>query len=156
MKRMMAAFALSAATALTAACGRDGETASTPAPAAGVGTLATAPSAGSADVPAAPGAPAFAVLYPGATLDEPALSASGPAGPGGLVTYTTEAEPAAVITFYEDRAAASGLLPVMAMNQGDARAYGAADADGGASLQVVASPTETGTTSVQLTWVAGA
>ncbi|MBX9616520.1 MAG: hypothetical protein K2X25_13060, partial [Caulobacteraceae bacterium] len=117
---------------------------------------ATASGPGSAGVPAAPGAPAFAVLYPGATLDEPALSASGPAGPGGLVTYTTEADPAAVITFYEDRAAAAGLLPVMAMNQGDARAYGAADADGGVSLQVVASPTETGATSVQLTWVAGA
>ncbi|WP_396594318.1 hypothetical protein [Brevundimonas sp. R86498] len=156
MKRIMAALALSAATALTAACGRDGETGASIAPEERGGTTTPAPFSSTAGVPAAPGAPAFAVLYPGASLDDPALSASGPAGPGGLVTYTTEADPAAVIAFYEDRAAAAGLLPVMAMNQGDARAYGAADPDGDVTLQVVASLTEAGTTSVQLTWVAGA
>jgi hypothetical protein len=153
---MMAALALSAAVTLTVACGRETGAETATASAARAGTDTPAPSPGTAGVPAAPGAPAFAVLYPGAVLDAPALSASGPAGPGGLVTYTTEADPAAVITFYEDRAAAAGLAPVMAMNQGDARAYGAADAEGGATLQVVASPTDSGATSVQLTWVAGA
>lgn len=104
---------------------------------------------------AAPGAPTFAVLYPGAAADSPALSADGPDGPGGLVTYTTQADPDAVIAFYRQKAEAAGLSSVMAMNQGLARAYGAAATDVGASLQVVASPTDDGETSVQLSWSAG-
>lgn len=156
MKRVMAALALSAAATLTAACGpevRDGATAAAPAEAAEASGVSAGVATG---VPAAPDAPAFAVLYPGALLEQPAISASGPAGPGGLVTYTTDAGPDAVIAFYRTRAEAAGLASVMAMNQGDARAYGAADADGATNLQVVASPTEAGTTSVQLSWVAGA
>jgi len=156
MKRMMAALALSAAAALPAACGREVDEA--PPPASGL--PAQAPVAAgpgeAAGLPAAPDAPAFAVLYPGASLDEPGISASGPMGQGGLVTYTTDAGPDAVIAFYRRQAEAAGLSSVMAMNQGEARAYGAAGKDGGANLQVVASPTEGGTTSVQLSWSAGA
>jgi hypothetical protein len=156
MKRIMAALALSAAAALPAACGREVEEA--PAPASGVSAQVAVPPEPGAPVglPAAPGAPAFAVLYPGASLDEPGISASGPMGPGGLVTYMTDAGPDAVIAFYRAQAEAAGLSSVMAMNQGEARAYGAAGKDGKANLQVVASPTETGTTSVQLSWSAGA
>ncbi|MNX38940.1 hypothetical protein D3C86_692840 [compost metagenome] len=103
------------------------------------------------------GAPAFAALYPGAQADGPATVATGPTGPGGLITFTTEAAPEAVVAFYRQRAEAAGLAPVMAMNQGEARAYGAAARkDNGATLQVVASPGEGGLTSVQLTWSAGA
>lgn len=102
------------------------------------------------------GAPIFAALYPGAQADAPATVASGPAGPGGLITFTTDATPEAVIAFYRQRAEAAGLAPVMAMNQGEARAYGAsARKDKGATLQVVAAPGEGGLTSVQLTWSAG-
>ncbi len=168
MKRLIAALALAATAALPAACGREVEkrddSAPSPAAAESVETPASstppipAPAAGPnspAGSAAAPGAPAFAVLYPGASLDEPAVTASGPTGPGGLVTYTTEADPEAVIAFYRARAEAAGLSSVMAMNQGEARAYGAAGADVGANLQVVASPTETGETSVQLSWSAG-
>ena len=110
-----------------------------------------------ADATAIDGAPAFAALYPGAQTDAPATLASGPTGPGGLITFTTEAAPEAVVAFYRQRAEAAGLAPVMAMNQGEARAYGAAarKADG-PTLQVVASPGEDGLTSVQLTWSAGA
>ncbi|MNU78977.1 hypothetical protein D3C71_685810 [compost metagenome] len=102
------------------------------------------------------GAPAFAALYPGAQADGPATVATGPTGPGGLIIFTTEAAPEAVVAFYRQRAEAAGLAPVMAMNQGEARAYGAAarKADG-PTLQVVASPGEDGLTSVQLTWSAG-
>ena len=109
-----------------------------------------------ADAAAIDGAPAFAALYPGAQADGPATIANGPAGPGGLITFTTDAAPDAVVAFYRQRAEAAGLAPVMAMNQGEARAYGAAarKADG-ATLQVVASPGEDGLTSVQLTWSAG-
>ena len=71
-------------------------------------------------------------------------------------TFATEAEPDAVVAFYREHAEAAGLTSVMGMNQGDARAYGAAGAQpNGASLQVVASPGETDRTSVQLTWNAG-
>ena len=67
------------------------------------------------------------------------------------------AAPDAVVAFYRQRAEAAGLAPVMAMNQGEARAYGAAARTAnGATMQVVASPGEGGLTSVQLTWSAGA
>ncbi|MNO07877.1 hypothetical protein D3C81_2302640 [compost metagenome] len=73
------------------------------------------------------------------------------------MTFTTDAAPDAVVAFYRQRAEAAGLAPVMAMNQGEARAYGAAARkENGATLQVVAAPGEGGLTSVQLTWSAGA
>ncbi len=108
-------------------------------------------------VPAAPGAPDYAALYPGAALDQPATIADGPDGAGGLVTFTTAASPDEVVAFYRNRAEAAGLSSVMGMNQGDARAYGAAGGQNGATnLQVVAAPGEGGETSVQLSWSAGA
>ena len=115
-----------------------------------------------AATPAAPataieGAPAFAALYPGAQTDTAPVTASGPDGPGGIVTFTTDATPDAVIDFYRQRAEKAGLSPIMAMNQGEARAYGAsARTEKGASLQVVAAPDEDGLTSVQLSWSDGA
>lgn len=103
------------------------------------------------------GAPAFAVLYPGAQADGAPIAANGPGGPGGLITFNTDADPEAVVAFYRQRAEQAGLASIMAMNQGEARAYGAAaSGDKGASLQVVASPGEDGLTSVQLSWSAGA
>ncbi|TPW02178.1 MAG: hypothetical protein FD125_2183, partial [bacterium] len=106
--------------------------------------------------PAAPGAPAFAVVYPGGTVEGPATVARGPDGPGGILSFTTEAAPDAVIDFYRQRAESAGLASVMAMNTGDARAYGAAASDGsGKLLRVVATPVEDGPTSVQLDWTAG-
>lgn len=105
--------------------------------------------------PAAPGAPSFAVLYPGGTIDERVLGQGGPTGDGGLVTFVTDASPEAVIAFYETRAKAADLAPVMAMTQGETRAYGAAEpGPEGASLSVVASPGDDGT-SVQLSWSEG-
>ena len=105
---------------------------------------------------AADGPPSFAVVYPGAQVDGQPLAAGGEAGPGGLVTFTTNASPDDVVAFYRERAEKAGLRSVAGMNQGETRAYGAAaDAVNGASLQVVATPTETGETSVQLGWSAG-
>lgn len=112
--------------------------------------------AGGAAPAAADGAPSFAVLYPGAQVDGQPLAAGGEAGPGGLITFTTSASPDDVVAFYRERAEKAGLRSVAGMNQGETRAYGAAaDAVNGASLQVVATPTETGQTSVQLGWSAG-
>jgi hypothetical protein len=115
---------------------------------------ATAPAAMSA--PAAPGAPAFAALYPGAQVDGAPTQATGAAGDGGLVTFRTAATPDEVVAFYRERAEGAGLRSVMGMNQGDARAYGAAGGEPeGASLQVVAAPGDDGETSVQLSWSEG-
>ena len=102
---------------------------------------------------AANGVPAFAVLYPGGTVEGDPVLAGGTAGPGGLVTYLTDADPETVIAFHRQKAEAAGLASVMAMNQGEARAYGAAK--GANNLQVVAAPTPEGSTSVQLSWSAG-
>ncbi len=162
MKRILAAMALACVAVAPAACGpKDGEKAAaeTPPPVEAAESAAStapattpAPSAGPA---AAPDAPAFAVLYPGATLETAPVTATGPTGPGGIATYTTDADPDAVIAFHRARAEAAGLSSSMAMNQGDARAYGATSVDGRANLQVVASATEDGPTSVQLSWSAG-
>lgn len=107
--------------------------------------------------------PAFAAIYPGGVVEGDPLNVDGAAGRGGLVTFTTSADPAQVVAFYRERAEAAGLQSVTSMNQGEARAYGAAaqkpgaaPSPTGASVQVVASPSGDGATSVQLTWSGGA
>lgn len=164
MKRTLAATALVAAMAL-AGCSPPAEKA---APAAAEAAAETAPKAAppaaaapaespaDAAAPAAPGAPAFAVVYPGGIAQGPVTVARGPDGPGGILSFTTEATPDAVVAFYRQRAEAAGLASVMAMNTGEARAYGAAAGDGsGKLLHVVATPVEGGPTSVQLDWTNG-
>ena len=105
-------------------------------------------------------APTYAVVYPGGEVEGIPTIATGPTGPGGLLTFVSDAPPETIIDFYRQRAEAAGLSSVMAMNQGEAKAYGAVQAqDGtqnGASVQVVAAPLEGGQTSVQLSWSAGA
>ena len=165
MKRIVAA-ALMAGAAGLAACDRK---AADPAATADPTTATAAPTTSASETPVAPsaafespaaqpiveGAPAFAVLYPGGEIEAPATIASSAAGPGGLVAFRSDADPATIVEFYRARAEAAGLSSVMAMNMGEARSYGAAKADAGANLQVVASPVEGGQTSVQLSWSAG-
>lgn len=98
------------------------------------------------------GAPEFAAVYPGGVVDGAPVAGTVEDASGGLVTYLTEAAPETVIAFHRERAEAAGLTSVMAMNQGEARAYGAATDQN--NLQVVASPTPDGRTSVQLSWSA--
>jgi len=112
----------------------------------------TAPAEGAVRVA---NAPDFAAVYPGGVVETPPTVAGGPAGPGGLVTFTTDAKPEAVIGFYKQRAEAAGLAPVMSLNRGDTVAYGAAEPANGAMVQVVATAVEKAPTSVQLTWSAG-
>jgi hypothetical protein len=120
-------------------------------PSSGTPGRATPAAAPRADATtAADGAPAFAVVYPGGTVEGPPVTAASDEAAGGLVTYLTDAEPDAVIAFHREKAEAAGLASVMAMNQGEARAYGAAKDQ--TNLQVVASPTPEGRTSVQLSW----
>lgn len=162
MKRTLAATALVAAMAM-AGCSPPAEEAAPAAAEAETAADAVAPTAAApaespvaAAAPAAPGAPAFAVVYPGGTAQGPVTVARGPDGPGGILSFTTEATPDAVVAFYRQRAEAAGLASVMAMNTGEARAYGAAAGDGsGKLLHVVATPVEGGQTSVQLDWTNG-
>lgn len=161
MKRTLAAAALMATMAM-AGCSQapaDEAPAAAEAVAAAdaAAPVAAAPTGSSAAAtPAAPGAPAFAVVYPGGTTQGPVTVARGPDGPGGILSFTTEATPDAVVAFYRQRAEAAGLASVMAMNTGEARAYGAAAKDdSGKLLHVVATPVENGPTSVQLDWTNG-
>ena len=162
MKRTLAATAMVAAMAL-AGCSPPAEEAAPVVAEAETAADAVAPTAAApaespvaAAAPAAPGAPAFAVVYPGGTAQGPVTVARGPDGPGGILSFTTEATPDAVVAFYRQRAEAAGLASVMAMNTGEARAYGAAAGDGsGKLLHVVATPVEGGQTSVQLDWTNG-
>lgn len=91
-------------------------------------------------------APDFVALFPDAEV-------TSPEGQNHQISFLTQADPDTVIDFYKKKAEASGLRPTAAMNQGAARAYGAAShGSGGHSLEVVAAPTEDGKTSVQLSW----
>ena len=168
MKRSLAATAVVAAMVLAGCSDREpapdaaaaGDvaaevSASTEAPA--TAAAATPPAGAASALPAAAGAPAFAVIYPGAELKGPATVAQGPAGPGGIVQFTTDAEPEAVIAFYRQRAAAAGLKPINSMNRGDAQAYSAGDGASGRGklLQVIATRIEDGPTDVQLDWTNG-
>lgn len=162
MKRMLWAAAISAAIVMTG-CGRnDAEQApavnATPAEAAtdaavAAGPAAAAPAEASARAASAD-APEFAVIYPGAQTKGPATVAQSPAGPGGIVSFTTTDSPDEVVAFYRQRAEANGLKPINSMNREDARAYAAGDA-GGRLLQVVATPVDGGPTDVQLSWSNG-
>lgn len=168
MKRMRAAAALAAAMAMTG-CSQAAADKAPPADggadaAEAVDTSAViaapdarATPAAPAALPAAPGAPAFAVLYPGGSVDGPATMAQSPAGPGGILTFTTDASPDTVVAFYRQRAEAAGLTTIASMSQSGASAYSAGDgaAGQGKLLSVVATPVDDGPTSVQLSWAAG-
>ena len=171
MKRSLAAV-VALLTVTVGACDPNGEKSGAPgaeAPAARSASMASttddapvSPAAvpaanggAAADVIKVGGAPDFAAIYPGGTIEAPPTVAGGPAGPGGIVSFTTDAKPDAVIGFYKQRAEAAGLASVMSMNQGDSQAYGAAEVTNGATLQVVATALEDAPTAVQLTWSAG-
>ncbi len=159
MKRGMAIAAVLATVGLAGCDDRSGATEAPEGRTQGQAAAPKAASPAAAGVtapPAVEGAPAFAVLYPDASPTGAPTLAEGPSGPGGLTTFVTKASPEEVVAFYRERAEAEGLASVMAMNQGDAQAYGAASSQvAGASLQVVASPTPEGGANVQLSWSAG-
>ena len=162
MKRTLSAVAISAAIVMTG-CDRNEDKApvvdATPAAAAttdaeAAAGPATATTPSTPAQPAAAGAPEFAVIYPGGTPSGAPTVAQGPAGPGGILAFTTEASPDEVVTFYRQRAEASGLKPINSLNRDEARAYSAGDG-GNRLLQVVATPIVDGPTDVQLTWSGG-
>lgn len=151
---------LAALLALTLSACDDGAVGQTERPAAEAAATTSPPiDAPSVDAAGAPAAatsalPPYSEVYPGATASQPAVAADGAAGPGGMVTFVSDAAPDAVVDFYRQRAEAAGLASMTALSQGETRAYGAAG-DNGAAVQVVAAPDGEGRTSVQLTWSAG-
>jgi len=169
MKRSLATTAVVAAMALAGCSDRTPaevaasaddvsvEVAAAPAAEAPGRSAPEAPAGAAGVVPAAADAPAFAVIYPGAAIKSPAAVAQGPDGPGGIVQFTTEADPATVIAFYRQRAESAGLKPINSMNRGDVQAYSAGDgaAGRGQLVQVIAERLEGGPTDVQLSWTAG-
>lgn len=163
MKSNLAVVAVILTVAI-AGCDRRAAPSVADAPAASASAATTTPQAptptGTSSAPAATPVsarettPDFAVVYPDGEVEGAPLIAAGDAGPGGVVTFTTPATPDTVIAFYRQRAEAAGLAPMMSLNQGEARAYGALKQASGASVNVVASPVAD-KTSVQLTWSAG-
>lgn len=161
MKFLVTVSALVGTAALLAACNNDASAPSAAeivveadsVPASAEITPETSSEVTLARQPLSKDAPAFASLYPQAQLNQPVVIASENGSEGGIAEFTTIDTPEMVIDHYRLLADRSGLLPVMAMNQGSARAF-AAKSNQGAELQVVASPAEDGQTSVQLTWQA--
>lgn len=160
MKRMLWAAAISAAIVMTG-CGRNDANEApavdaTPADGVTEATAAAGPAApaDASATPAASDAPEFAVIYPGGQAKGPATTARSPAGPGGILDFTTAATPDEVVAFYRERAEATGLKPINAMNREDARGYAAGDSSG-RLLNVVATPVDGGPTDVQLSWSNG-
>ena len=155
MKRSMAVAFMAMATSLTGCGNGDASAERSTAPEIAAGT-ATDVAASPAPPAGTTGVPAFAAVYPGGRTTGPLTVANGPDGPGGIISFTTEADPDTVVAWYRQRAETAGLSSIMGMNQGKARAYGAMAADNaGKSLRVVADPVDEGTTSVQLTWSTG-
>lgn len=149
--------AIAAIGLMTLAACDGGAAGQTEAAAPDVNSQSSSPAAAAASGQNASGtvtAPAYAAIYPGAEVEQPAVSAAGEDGPGGMVTFTTDADPEAVVAFYREQAEQGGLSSLTALSQGETRAYSAAGEDG-AAVQVVAAPDGEGRTSVQLTWSAG-
>ena len=166
-------LAVATATLLLSACGRSDEAESpTPAeppvaetpevpespakPAAplGPGQTLTADGATASVGPAAAKVvtPAYAPLYPGAVVATSVVGESG-VGPGGFVTYRTEAPPKQVAAFYRDRMQKVGKPVTMDADVGGGvQMLTAGDTgEGKGGIQVIASPSGKGS-EVQLTW----
>jgi len=161
MKRMLWAAAITAAIVMTGCDSNANKEAAaveaTPTDGATEAAAAAGPAAATATTtaePAAPNAPEFAVIYPGGAPKSAAISAQGPAGPGGMLDFTTDATPDEIVAFYRQRAEAAGLKPINSLNRGEARAYSAGDG-GTRLLTVVVTPVDGAPNDVQLSWTSG-
>ena len=159
-----AALTLSLGACLLTGCGaaQDKKTAEAAADTAAPSSAMVADAPASAPAPAAlrsiaPEAPAFAVYMPGSEPDAEPTLALGPAGPGGMVEFSSPASPEAVIAFYRQRAEEGGLSTVATMNRDGTLSYTASDGLSGQGqlLNVVASPAGESRSRVHLDWSAG-
>lgn len=95
-------------------------------------------------------APAFAQPYPGAQVQQ---SVQVPGQQGGMLVFSTDANPDTVIAYYQARAEEAGFVSGTSMTQDQTRMYGAENPEGG-DLAVVVAPVD-GASSVTVTWSAG-
>jgi uncharacterized lipoprotein YajG len=129
-----------AAIALLAACSKADEHTITDPESGESVTLRTAKDADAGIAPP-PNLPAFAPIYPGATIT---ATVSGNADEAkGMVSLVTTDSAEAVLTFYRDKAAAAGLAEQAEMNMNGTRILTIGGAQGGnAALQITVSPLE--------------
>lgn len=93
--------------------------------------------------------PAYAPLYPGATLKATSTTVTN-GHQVGSVTYLTSASPETVIDFYKPKMAAAGFTGT-AMSIGVGQMYAAGDTAGQRTVQVIATAEKAGT-AVVLSW----
>ncbi|MFN4020440.1 MAG: hypothetical protein ACK4IC_07975 [Erythrobacter sp.] len=131
---------ISASIALLAACSNADEHTITDPDSGESVTLRTAEDAEAGIAPPA-NLPAFAPIFPGATVT---ASVSGnPDEAKGMVSFTTAASADAVIGFYRDKAVAAGLAEQAEMNMSGTRILTlAATGSSDAGVQVTVSPLE--------------
>ncbi len=133
------------------ACGRSDDSPKVTTHNNGTQTFTVTDDKGTKVTVAGPGAsadtPAYAPLFPGATVESSVTTSD----KGGIVAFKTTAPPQAVIAFYKKSAATVGFKDNLDMTTGDTMSYSASNESHEHSLNVVAAQNEDGT-HVQLTW----
>ncbi|WP_448659515.1 hypothetical protein ACPVPU_03365 [Sphingomonas sp. CJ99] len=135
---MMNRPAILATLILLAACGGEREQTVRDAETGEAVTIRTA-GAGGGGIAAPANLPAFAPIYPGATITAAVTGSAQEAK--GMVSFTTGDTPDKVIAFYRERATAAGLVAQAEANMGGARILTMGrQGDGEAALQLTVSP----------------
>lgn len=94
--------------------------------------------------------PAYAPLYPGATVTS-SFSGAGKEGSGGSLAFHTTAAPADVIAFYKDKAAGGGLKQTMNADMNGTMMFTAQNDDNKTQVSITATKGADGTEG-QITW----
>ena len=94
--------------------------------------------------------PAYAPLYPGATVTS-SFTGSGKDGSGGVVAFHTSAAPADVIAFYKDKTAAGGLTQSMNADMNGTLMFAAGKDNDKTSISITATKAAGGTDTT-ITW----
>ena len=99
---------------------------------------------------AAASLPSDLPLYPGATVISN-ISANGGEDAGGTIIFQVKAAPAAVVSFYRQKAADAGLSQTTAADAGARVMFSASQPESGRAISVIATAQDGGA-QVQLTW----
>jgi len=111
-------------------------------------TIASNGSASAASVPS------YVSVYPGAKVTSTVIGAGGGNG-GGMVIYTTDASPDAVIAFHKKQAEGAGLKQTVDMNMQGTLTYAATDEKTKHSMQVTVTKADGGMTQAEAVWSSG-
>lgn len=96
--------------------------------------------------------PAFAPVYPGATI-ESSLAGSGPEGSGGVLVMKTQDAPDKVAAFYDARIKAANLADTTRFSNNDMQMIGGSAGEKGPSANVTIAPDPAGGTRINLIYV---